>query len=62
MTAVKYPFAVKYGGVDYKPGAVIEVENAAEHVKRGAKEIEVKRASGRRKAEATDKLDMRKTE
>ena len=50
MTAVKYPYAVKYGGVDYKPNAVIEVENVAEHLKRGA--VEIKRAPGRRKAEA----------
>ncbi len=59
MTAVKYPFAVKYGGIDYKPGSVIEVENAAEHIRRGAKEIEVKRGPGRRRTETPD---ARKTE
>lgn len=40
MATIKYPYAVKYGGVDYKPGAVIEVDNATEHVKRGAKEVD----------------------
>lgn len=49
MTAVKYPFAVKFNGTHYKPGAVIEVQNAAEHIKQGA--VEVKRTPGRKKAE-----------
>lgn len=49
MAIVKYPFAVKCGGVDYKPGAMIEVQNAEEHIAQGA--VEVKRAPGRRKTE-----------
>lgn len=49
MAIVKYPFAVKCGGVDYKPGAIIEVQNAEEHIAQGA--VEVKRTPGRRKTE-----------
>lgn len=49
MAIVKYPFAVKCDGVDYRPGAMIEVQNAEEHIAQGA--VEVKRAPGRRKTE-----------
>ena len=38
MPWVKYPFHVRHDGVDYKPGEAIEVENAAEHILRGATE------------------------
>lgn len=36
---VKYPFHVRHNGVDYSPGALIEVENPEEHVLRGATKV-----------------------
>lgn len=36
MAQVKYPWHVKHNGVDYKPGELIEVADAAEHQLRGA--------------------------
>ena len=36
---VKYPFHVRHNGVDYNPGAPIEVENPEEHVLRGAMKV-----------------------
>lgn len=55
MSLVKYPYHVKYNGVDYKPGEEIEVADAVGHKLRGAVEVEAepaeKRAKPRRKAE-----------
>ena len=55
MAWVKYPFHVKYNGVNYKPGEVIEVTAATGHKLRGAVEVEPvvekQRAKPRRKAE-----------
>lgn len=36
---VKYPFHVRHNGVDYNPGAPIEVENPEEHVLHGATKV-----------------------
>jgi len=36
---VKYPFHVRHNGVDYSPGAPIEVENPEWHVSHGAVEV-----------------------
>lgn len=36
MARVRYPYHVKHDGVDYKPGELIEVADAAEHLLRGA--------------------------
>lgn len=39
MPWVKYPFHVRHDHVEYAPGEVIEVADAAEHVERGATEV-----------------------
>lgn len=60
MPYVRYPFAVKYQGTEYQPGAVIEVPDASGHILRGA--VEIKRSSGRRKTDSAAKTDADKTE
>lgn len=60
MALVKYPYHVKHNGVDYKPGEVIEVDEAIGHKLRGAVEVEVdpvvekQRVKPRRKADKTE--------
>ena len=39
MACIRYPYAVKCGGVYYAPHALIEVKNAQEHLERGAVEV-----------------------
>lgn len=59
MAVKTFPYAVKHDGIWYKPGEKIEILDRAETAK--LENEEVKRTSGRRKAEATDKPGMRKT-
>lgn len=44
MAWIKYPFHVKHDGKEYKPGELIEVNDAAGYKLRGAVEVEIEPA------------------
>lgn len=58
MTLVKYPYHVRHDGRDYAPGEPIAVDDASDHLKRGAVIIEAdenpKTAPKKRRAQKTE--------
>ena len=57
MAYVKFPHSVKFNGKYYAPNTSIEVDDAAEHVERGAAETAKRTGKKKTKSSSRPKAD-----